>query len=665
MAATNVQAFSGDVEIASNLTAASSKFSLDTNGTLKQIGAGLNNNYIKLMKYFASGSNWKIATGSYLGSSYQWLSIRVKMTRLDVDVKTIQFNYFGNSGTSRVRDSIVIGGGGSATQANEIKVYNNESTSTYEIYLQIDSATSVEVEITHRGSTIDDDYSTVATANNGAIDETGLTKIYDSGTTTDLRLKSGNVGIGKNNPTAPLSIAAVGTSSVIGSGDPSTNGIYLYNDTNAANEDATITMRVAGASAGDPKLSWDIAGSAGFTMGMDNSDSDKFKLCGNWYDLGQGQYMEIDRLGNTIFDVGNGGGTILSGLYNYTETQQMIDAGVSGAAGTIAASTDIVPPPGTAGDVIAKFVNTAGGEATTSTWYPGVVPIASGTVIYFGVWIYATQNIDMEFFRFHDTGSQNVAFNYRTPNKWVWFEPTITSNRSYNFSSFRFDNNSAGRTVYVTGLTIRVGQSQNTGLPFTPRSSPASNFGPVFTTHNLVAKEAAIKTLTGAVDVGAGLPGGGGLLITKDGYIQPGDINLAKVGINRALGGNYLFQGVYDAYRSGGQTGGTMTGIFQRYVQVIRMGSLVSIRGYLPSRQTGSTALNYRFTWAELGLDGQRSGYIVLLNYSGSTFGSWSSTVLGDSTYLTLQGTGMANNDVNVNYNNLMYLIDMGGINSY
>src|SRR6056300_873137 len=294
MAATNVQAFSGDVEISSNLTAASSKFSLDTNGTLKQFGAGSNNNYIKLMKYFASGSNWKIATGSYAVGGFQWLSIRAKMTRLDVDVEIIQFNYFGSGGVSRVRDSIVIGGGGSATQPNEIKVYNKESNSTYEIYLQIDSATSVEVEITHRNSTIDDDYSTVATANNGAIDETGLTKIYDSGTTTDLRLKSGNVGIGKNNPTAPLSIAAVGTSSVIGSGDPSTNGIYLYNDTNAANEDATITMRVAGASAGDPKLSWDIAGSAGFTMGMDNSDSDKFKLCGNWYDLGQGQYMEID-----------------------------------------------------------------------------------------------------------------------------------------------------------------------------------------------------------------------------------------------------------------------------------------------------------------------------------------------------------------------------------
>ena len=190
MAQTNVQVFSGDVEI--------------NNGTLKQFGAGANNNYIKLMKYFGGGSNWKIATGSYTENSWQWLSIRAKMTRLNEDVKTIQFNYFGNGGSSRVRDSIIIGGGITATQPNEIKVYNKTSNTTYEIYLQIDSATSVEVEITHRGSTIDDDYSTVATANNGAIDETGLTKIYDSGTTTDLRLRLGNVGIGSATPTCTL-----------------------------------------------------------------------------------------------------------------------------------------------------------------------------------------------------------------------------------------------------------------------------------------------------------------------------------------------------------------------------------------------------------------------------------------------------------------------------
>jgi hypothetical protein len=180
-------------------------------------------------------------------------------------------------------------------------------------------------------------------------------------------------------------------------------------------------------------------------------------------------------------------------------------------------------------------------------------------------------------------------------------------------------------------------------------------------TQNLVAKEAAIKTLTGAVDIGAGLTGygGGGLLITKEGYVQPGDINLNYSGAAGSLGGNYLFQGVYDAYRSGGQTGGTMTSIFQRRIQVIRMGGLILIKGYLPSRQITSSDLNYRFTWAELGLDGQRSGIHVVMNDSTSTYGTWSSTIGSDATYLTLTSTGQTLNQAPVNYNHLKYLLDV------
>jgi len=193
MAATNVQAFPGDVTIPGNVTAASSKFSFDTNGTSKQEALDGNGRYIKLMKYFSGDSNWKIATGSYASSTWQWINMRVKMARLDGDVKTIQFNFHGNSGNYRVREPMIIG----TSASNEVKVYVNTSTETYEIYIQNTSAVTVEVEISHRNSTIDDDYSTVAA---GAVSETGLTKIYDSSTTVDFIVKSGNVGIGTTNP---------------------------------------------------------------------------------------------------------------------------------------------------------------------------------------------------------------------------------------------------------------------------------------------------------------------------------------------------------------------------------------------------------------------------------------------------------------------------------
>jgi len=185
--------FSGDV------TVASSKFSFDTNGTSKQENLGGNGRYIKLMKYFGAASNWKIATGSYSTNAYQWINMRVKMARLDSDVKTIQFNFLGTGGIYSVREPMIIG----TSANNEVKVYVNTSTLTYEIYIQTNSASSVEVEISHRASTIDDDYSTVAA---GAVSETGLTKIYDSSTTTDFIVKSGNVGIGTTSPDERLHV---------------------------------------------------------------------------------------------------------------------------------------------------------------------------------------------------------------------------------------------------------------------------------------------------------------------------------------------------------------------------------------------------------------------------------------------------------------------------
>jgi hypothetical protein len=151
------------------------------------------------------------------------------------------------------------------------------------------------------------------------------------------------------------------------------------------------------------------------------------------------------------------------------------------------------------------------------------------------------------------------------------------------------------------------------------------------------------------------------LMITSQGFVQPGQIDLSKPGAGKALGGNYLFQAVYHLYRTNGYASSTFNSVFQKFAQVVRNGSLLCIRGYSPLTLTSST-LNYQFTWAELGCDGQRS-LVTLINQSTASSGTWGNAT-GNATYLTLPSTGHTGNG-GVDYNNLIYLIDLGAMASY
>jgi hypothetical protein len=598
----NGAAFNGDV------TVASSKFSFDTNGTSKQEALDGNGRYIKLMKYFGNASNWKIATGSYSTNAWQWINMRVKMARLDGDVKTIQFNFHGNSGSYRVTEPMIIG----TSASNEVKVYVNTSTQTYEIYIQNTSAVTVEVEIYHRASTIDDDYSTVAA---GAIVETGLAKIYDSSTTTDFIVKSGNVGIGTTSPDNKLEIAdhtstnptllkltcetaaspgesntAIQLSGTSGGGyggyiegyleqgvgsglklghinssqvkteymriidsgnvgigvtDPqrslhvkSTSGMMIednattsaiYVDNVAQGETGEVYSYILNA----PRPGTTGSGATHFINGSGRTgdggastytirnDSGKLRLGGTSGDtiiegnVGIGvtdpvSSAKLDVRGNgMIFDKAKGDGTILTGLYNWGDTQSMfIDMGVSGGVGTVTASTIHSPPPGTAGDVICAFQNSTGGEAVTSPFNPGTITGQNGDVFTFSLWTLATQNINMEFFiNPGGTGGASAAFTVLGDGNWHFHQVSLTMTQTSNMF-FRIDNNSGGRLVYVTGVALRKNATSGVDLPFTPRYSPHDGIGSVFATQNIVAKEAAIRTLTGNVGIGTTDPQG-------------------------------------------------------------------------------------------------------------------------------------------------------------
>jgi len=119
---------------------------------------------------------------------------------------------------------------------------------------------------------------------------------------------------------------------------------------------------------------------------------------------------------------------------------------------------------------------------------------------------------------------------------WRWIERTVTATGN-STSGYRLDNDTAGSTIYITGLTVRKNPSQTTGLPFTPRFSPHDGTGSVFTTQNIVAKEAAIRTLTGNVGIGTNSPTAA-LHVNGNKAIINGQSSVQTVNVYKNAGGN-------------------------------------------------------------------------------------------------------------------------------
>ncbi|MFC1595893.1 hypothetical protein ACFL4D_01240 [Candidatus Margulisiibacteriota bacterium] len=90
---------------------------------------------------------------------------------------------------------------------------------------------------------------------------TGTGNVFPSG---------GNVGIGTTAPWAKLDVA--------GSGLGGAPHVQAKNDTDSAGEDASIRTYVQGANAGDPYYKAVVNGVTEWSFGIDNSDSDKFKI---------------------------------------------------------------------------------------------------------------------------------------------------------------------------------------------------------------------------------------------------------------------------------------------------------------------------------------------------------------------------------------------------
>jgi len=103
---------------------------------------------------------------------------------------------------------------------------------------------------------------------------------------------SGNVGVGTSSPSAPLHVAATGGAT------PDLNGVYVYNPTNSSGNNAVVSVRTAGSSAGSPFFSMDVAGINGWSMGIDNADAQKFKISNSWSAIGSNPKLTITNAGN-------------------------------------------------------------------------------------------------------------------------------------------------------------------------------------------------------------------------------------------------------------------------------------------------------------------------------------------------------------------------------
>ncbi len=136
--------------------------------------------------------------------------------------------------------------------------------------------------------------------------------LHETGSDPDTNVmtlrSNGNVGIGTDTPKAKLEIKA-GPSTT-----PNENGLCVYNPGNSGDgQHAVVSVRVGNQNAGNPFISWDVHGRAGWSMGIDNSDR-KLKIAPTWDSLSSNTAMAIDPEGKVDIrtSVDNGGSSSLS-----------------------------------------------------------------------------------------------------------------------------------------------------------------------------------------------------------------------------------------------------------------------------------------------------------------------------------------------------------------
>jgi hypothetical protein len=176
---------------------------------------------------------------------------------------------------------------------------------------------------------------------------------------------TGTAASGDNGIYYNLASAITGNYNIINASVSATTGVsttFANSNSSSATAHSRLDISTTGAGGGDPKTTYTISGVLNWSVGVDNSDSDKFKISGS-DSPGTSDYLTIttsgvvsDQNGNLRAVPQSGSSKTSSYTLATTDIGEYILLGASGA---------IVIPDATfsAGDVVSIFNNT-GSTAT-------------------------------------------------------------------------------------------------------------------------------------------------------------------------------------------------------------------------------------------------------------------------------------------------------------